>query len=604
LPGARLDDAAASRCTDAPEKLQWRVRTPLRPLSPPASRANDMASIHDEHPGSHTHPPATALSSECEGLARRCDELERVLAAARIGFCRLETQTLTPSANAPFKAEFGWPPDAEFTWEQLQERIHREDRERLRSAVAAAIESGADLALTVRAQWPDGSIQSVALQGRALRNDSGAPDRLLITSRNASVENVAIQEERREQAVALDHERRLREEAEAANRSKDEFLSVISHELRSPLNAILGWNRILLLKRRDDPEVAGIAPRIEQSAKSQLKIVSDLLDLGRIGTGKLRIEPRPLRLAPLVIAAVDLVRPAAAKKEIEVVTELSAELGQTRADPDRLQQVVANLLSNAIKFTPSGGRVRVAVSGSAGYNQITVSDTGQGMAPELLPHIFDRFKQGDSSSTRNTGGLGLGLTLVREIVSLHGGTVGASSDGLGCGATFTVRLPSAQRWAGANGGNGSSPGDTQAGGAPAPTLGGLSILVVDDEVDARTIVAETLRLAGAEVTLSDSAARAYQHLQAAGAHFDIVVTDVGMPDEDGYSLVRKLRALENGRRTLAIAVTGYVSKSDVQAAMDAGFDLHIAKPVDFDTFVPLVLRLAAAARVKGIGPLV
>jgi CheY-like chemotaxis protein len=193
---------------------------------------------------------------------------------------------------------------------------------------------------------------------------------------------------------------------------------------------------------------------------------------------------------------------------------------------------------------------------------------------------------------------------VREIVSLHGGTVGASSDGLGCGATFTVRLPSAQRWAGANGGNGSSPGDTQAGGAPAPTLGGLSILVVDDEVDARTIVAETLRLAGAEVTLSDSAARAYQHLQAAGAHFDIVVTDVGMPDEDGYSLVRKLRALENGRRTLAIAVTGYVSKSDVQAAMDAGFDLHIAKPVDFDTFVPLVLRLAAAARVKGIGPLV
>jgi signal transduction histidine kinase/CheY-like chemotaxis protein len=604
LPGARLDDAAASRCTDAPEKLQWRVRTPLRPLSPPASRANDMASIHDEHPGSHTHPPATALSSECEGLARRCDELERVLAAARIGFCRLETQTLTPSANAPFKAEFGWPPDAEFTWEQLQERIHREDRERLRSAVAAAIESGADLALTVRAQWPDGSIQSVALQGRALRNDSGAPDRLLITSRNASVENVAIHEERREQAVALDHERRLREEAEAANRSKDEFLSVISHELRSPLNAILGWNRILLLKRRDDPEVAGIAPRIEQSAKSQLKIVSDLLDLGRIGTGKLRIEPRPLRLAPLVIAAVDLVRPAAAKKEIEVVTELSAELGQTRADPDRLQQVVANLLSNAIKFTPSGGRVRVAVSGSAGYNQITVSDTGQGMAPELLPHIFDRFKQGDSSSTRNTGGLGLGLTLVREIVSLHGGTVGASSDGLGCGATFTVRLPSAQRWAGANGGNGSSPGDTQAGGAPAPTLGGLSILVVDDEVDARTIVAETLRLAGAEVTLSDSAARAYQHLQAAGAHFDIVVTDVGMPDEDGYSLVRKLRALENGRRTLAIAVTGYVSKSDVQAAMDAGFDLHIAKPVDFDTFVPLVLRLAAAARVKGIGPLV
>src|SRR6185312_7163808 len=200
-------------CTDAPEKLQRHVRTPLPPLSPPASRANDMASIHDEHPGSHPHRPAAAPGSECEGLARRCDELELVLAAARVGFCRLETQTLTPSANAPFKAEFGWPPDAQFTWEQLQGRVHREDREQLRAAVAAAIDSGADLALTVRAEWPDGSTQSVALRGRA---------------------------------VALDHERRLRQEAEAANRAKDEFLSVVSHELRSPLNAILGWNRILL----------------------------------------------------------------------------------------------------------------------------------------------------------------------------------------------------------------------------------------------------------------------------------------------------------------------------------------------------------------------
>jgi len=561
-----------------------------------------MASIHDEHPGSHPHGPPTAPGSDCQGLSRRCDELELVLAAARVGFCRLDTQTLTPSANAPFKAEFGWAPDAQFTWEQLQQRIHREDREQLRAAVAAAIESGADLALTVRAQWPDGPTQSVALRGRALRSDSGTPDRLLITSRNASAENLATQQERREQAAALDHERRLRQEAEAANRAKDEFLSVISHELRSPLNAILGWNRILLLKRRDDPEVAGIAPRIEQSAKSQLKIVGDLLDLGRIGTGKLRIEPRPLRLAPLVLAAVDLARPAAAKKGIEIVTELAPELGQTRADPDRMQQVVGNLLSNAIKFTPSGGRIGVAVTACPAYNQITVSDTGQGMASELLPHIFDRFRQGDSSSTRNTGGLGLGLTLVREIVSLHGGTVAASSDGLGRGATFTVRLPAAHRWAGTNGGNGSSRGETLSGGGPMPTLGGLSILVVDDELDARTIVAETLRLAGAAVTVSDSAARAYQHLQAAGAHFDIVVTDIGMPDEDGYSLVRKLRTLQNGRDTLAIAVTGYVSKSDVEAAMDAGFDLHIAKPVDFDTFVPLVLRLAAGAKRKSLGP--
>ena len=551
-----------------------------------------MASIHDEHPGSHTRRPPEALSSEREALATHRDELERVLAAARVGYCRLDTQTLAASADAQFKAEFGWPPDAEFTWDQLQERLHCGDRERLRAAVAVAIENGVQVALTVRALWPDGSCQSVALQGCALRSDSGVADRLLITSRNATAESVAAEEERREHTAALDHERRLRCKSEAANRAKDEFLSVISHELRSPLNAILGWNRILLLKRRDDEEVASIAPRIEQSAKAQLKIVSDLLDLGRIGTGKLKIEPRPLRLAQLVMAAVDLTRPAAAKKGVELLTELATEPGQTRADPDRLQQVVVNLLSNAIKFTPRGGRIRVGLSAARGCFEITVSDTGQGVAPELLPHVFDRFRQGDSSSTRNTGGLGLGLTLVSEIVSLHGGTVVASSEGVGRGATFTVRLPMAQSSSGAT--DGSAPGNSRDGGSPA--LGGLSILVVDDELDARTIVAETLRLAGAQVTVSDSAARAYQHLQSANAHFDVVVTDIGMPDEDGYSLVRKLRTLQNGRQTLAIAVTGYVSRSDVAAAMDAGFDMHIAKPVDFDTFVPLVQRLAANAK--------
>ncbi len=339
-----------------------------------------------------------------------------------------------------------------------------------------------------------------------------------------------------------------------------------------------------------------IAPRIEQSAKAQLKIVSDLLDLGRIGTGKLRIESRPLRLAALVAEAVDLARPAAARKGIEIVTELDAEIGPTRADPDRLQQVVGNLLSNAIKFTPSGGKVRVGLAVKEGCIELDVLDTGQGIAPELLPHVFDRFRQGDTPSTRNAGGLGLGLTLVREIVSLHGGTVSACSQGKGYGATFTVRLPPAQRWAGANGGNASTVAKRVCGNGSNPSLGGLSILVVDDEADARTLVAETLRLEGADVTVTDSAARAFQHLQAAGAHFDIVVTDIGMPDEDGYSLVRKLRALQKGRQTLAIAVTGYVSKSDVAAAMDAGFDLHIAKPVDFDTFVPMVRRLAAGAK--------
>ena len=554
-----------------------------------------MTSIHDEDPGSPTRSRDDAPRSEA-ARAARSDELELVVAAARVGFCRLELHTLALSANAQFKAEFGWPPDADFDWEQLQERVHREDRERLRAAVSATLERGSELAETVRAEWPDGSSQSVALRGRALRTETGAPDRLIITSRNVSAESIAAASERREHAEAVEHERRIRREAEAANRARNEFLSVISHELRSPLNAILGWNRILFVKRADDPEVAAITPRIEQSAKAQLKIVSDLLDLGRIGTGKLRIEPRPLRLRELVEGAVDQARPSAAKKGVAIVTELCRELGHTRADPDRLRQVVANLLSNALKFTPAGGTVTVSLRGVNDQFELVVADSGQGIAPELLPHVFDRFRQADSSSTRHTGGLGLGLTLVREIVTLHGGGVAASSDGLGHGARFTVRLPAAQRWAGASSGNGADASARGSRGMHNPSLRGLSILVVDDELDARTIVAETLRLEGAVVTVTDSAACAYQHLQAAGAHFDIVVTDIGMPEEDGYSLVRKLRAMQNGRRTLAIAVTGYVSKTDVEAAMNAGFDLHIAKPVDFDALVPMVRRLATGAK--------
>ena len=530
-----------------------------------------------------------------EGAAResRREDLELAIAAGRVGFCRIDPRTLDISANAYFKAEFGFPPDAHLSWEELQQRVHGEDRERLSAALGSALarQDSTELALTLRAVWPDGTEQSLALRGRCMHDASGAPERLFVTSRNISAETLTAAETLRVQKEALDHERRLREAAESANHSKDEFLSVISHELRSPLNAILGWIRILSLKRGDDPEVAAIAPRVEHSAKAQLKIVNDLLDLGRLGTGKLRIEPRPLRLAKVIAGAVDLARPAAARKGIELLADLAAEPGQTRADPDRLQQVVANLLSNAIKFTPFGGRIEVVLRAAAGFNELTICDTGQGIAPELLPHVFDRFRQGDSSSTRHAGGLGLGLTLVREIVTLHGGSVCAYSAGVGTGARFTVRLPTAPAWSRGN-------GEEVSGGVRAAprtsSLQGLCILVVDDELDARMIVAETLRLEGADVTVTDSAGSAFQHLQAADAHFDIVVTDIGMPDEDGYSLVRKLRALKSGRQPLAIAVTGYVSKSDVDAAMDAGFDLHIAKPVDFDNFVPLVRRLAGA----------
>ncbi|MDE2263226.1 MAG: response regulator [Gammaproteobacteria bacterium] len=545
-----------------------------------------MTSIHDDDPGSRPDaacapaPAARPLPAEWERLARRKDELETVLAAGQIGYCRLHAGAGALEANSQFKAEWGWPPDEMLAWDAVESRIHADDRERFSAAVREALSGASPLDLTVRvrpAPERPGGTRWLALRGCILRPGADPESaHLVITSRNVTSE---------------------REAAEAAYRSKDEFLSVISHELRSPLNAMLGWNRILALKCGNDPEVAAITPRIEQSAKAQLKMVNDLLDLGRVNTGKLKVETRPIQLARIARLAIDAARPAAAAKGIEIATAFVPGAGELRGDPDRLHQVIGNLLSNAVKFTGSGGRITVGVRENGAFTELTVEDTGQGIAPELLPHIFDRFRQGHDTSTRQTSGLGLGLTLVREIVALHGGSVAAHSGGRGAGAMFSVRLPramarslaSAEAAAPADGMKRELPQQRQ-------TLEGLSILVVDDELEARTLVAQMLRLEGASVTVTDSAPSALRQLDAQGAHFDIVVTDIGMPVEDGYSLVRKLRSTQVGRRMLAIAVTGYASRSDVAAAMDAGFDLHVPKPVDFDTFVPLVRRLAVSRR--------
>ena len=561
-----------------------------------------MTSIHDDDPGSRSDcappplPPACALPSEWERLARRKDELETVLAAGRIGYCQLCAAGFAVVANSQFKAEWGWAPDEALSWDAVEARVDSEDRGRFSNAVHQALAGAFPLDLTVRVRpaQEQGGTRWLALRGCLVRrgDDAGSAD-LVITSHDVTNEQRASEAALRERANLLERERQLRAAAEAANCSKDEFLSVISHELRSPLNAILGWNRILALKCSKDPEVAAITPRIEQSAKTQLKMVNDLLDLARVSTGKLKMESRPTDLARVVRMAIDVARPAAAVKGIEIVTRLAPGAGALHADPDRLQQVVGNLVSNAVKFTGPGGRITVGLREDGEYTELTVEDTGQGIAPELLPYIFDRFRQGDNSSTRQASGLGLGLTLVREIVALHRGSVSAYSAGPGAGATFSVRLPTVRSVASPAGG---LDGATEELPERRQTLEGLSILVVDDELEARTVVAQMLQLEGAAVTITDSAPSALRQLQARGAHFDIVVTDIGMPVEDGYSLVRKLRSSQAGKRMLAIAVTGYASRSDIAAAMDAGFDLHVPKPVDFDTFVPLVRRLAVWRR--------
>ncbi len=468
----------------------------------------------------------------------------------------------------------------------LLARVHADDRAALeremRSCVAERRNGEAEFRLVGMAdvRWIDARMGVV-------RDPEGEVTSLIGIAEDITARKLA----RSEHDALLRRERELREAAERANRSKDEFLSMFSHELRSPLNAILGWNSILAVKRAGDAEITAMTARIERSAKAQLKMVNDLLDLGRISTGKLKIEPRPIRLASVVATALDATRPAAAAKDIELASASAAAESQVYGDPDRLQQVVWNLLANAVKFTDPGGRIEVKVRAVAGAVELSVADTGHGIPPELLPHVFDRFRQGDSSTTRHTSGLGLGLALVHEIVALHGGSVSAASAGPGFGATFIVHLPALRARQAAAAEDAAQPRDL-----PYRPLEGLSILVVDDELDARTVVAETLRLEGARVTVSESAAEALRRLGCGDPRYDVVVTDIGMPAEDGYSLMRKIRLAPFGERVIAIALSGYASQRDREAAMRAGFDVHVAKPVDFDRFVALIARMTRGAR--------
>jgi PAS domain S-box-containing protein len=379
---------------------------------------------------------------------------------------------------------------------------------------------------------------------------------------------------------ALQSERLARKEAEEANRAKDEFLAVISHELRTPLTPILTWSRLLRSGKLDNAATERALEAIDRSTRSQAQLIEDLLDVSRITSGKLRLDVRPIELPPVVEAAVESVRPGAEAKGIRFEIVLDRNAGVVSGDPERLQQVVWNLLSNAVKFTPRGGRIQVRLQRVDSHVEIAVSDTGQGINPQFLPHVFERFRQADSSSTRAHGGLGLGLAIVRHLVELHGGRVRAESPGEGKGATFVVELPLAilhqpltpDRI---------HPGAGQ--GVPfvsKPTLGGVRILLVDDEPDTVETLRVVLEQAGAEVRTATSAGDALATLEA--WHADVLVCDIGMPEEDGYALIHKVRALapERGGYIPAVALTAYARVEDRLKVLSSGFQMHVPKPVE------------------------
>jgi signal transduction histidine kinase len=381
-------------------------------------------------------------------------------------------------------------------------------------------------------------------------------------------------------AELYEAEQRARAAAEEANHSKDAFLAMVTHELRSPLNAILGWTRVLRTKKLEAEAQQHALETIEASARTQAHLIEDLLDTARIASGKMRIESKPVDLIEVIHAALEVVRPAAEARHIELVSTADAHDHLITGDPDRLQQIIWNLLSNAIKFTPEGGRVEIRLERADPYARITVTDTGRGIAPEFLPHVFERFsQQAGSGGNSRRGGLGLGLSLTKQLVELHGGTIAATSPGLQQGATFTVKLPlRAVR--------------PKAKSPKSRVLADVRVLVVDDDNDARELVRLALTHHGAAVTPTASAAEALAIL-GKEERFDVLVSDIGMPEINGYDLMRQVRASPRAEiaRLPAVALTAFGRSTDRIRALAAGFQMHVPKPVEPEELILVIATL-------------
>jgi len=398
-------------------------------------------------------------------------------------------------------------------------------------------------------------------------------------------ERVIAERELRNQIAASEQARRL---AEEASRLKDEFLATLSHEIRTPLNAVIGWTRML----RTQPSVRSRAHAlevIERNATSQMRLVEDLLDMARIISGKLRLKVDAISFAEVAKAAVDVVAPGAAAKQVTMQVAVEEGLPLVSGDSERLQQVVWNLMANAVKFTDTGGVIRLEMARVGPNVRLSVHDTGQGIAREFLPFVFDRFRQADASASRRHGGLGLGLALVRQIVELHGGAVGVDSPGVAQGSTFWVTLP-------ATSGVG-APDRPAAASAEPVTLQGVRILIVDDDTDARELLVAMMEEFGARVRAVGSADAALRILNGNGDGFspDVLVSDIGMPGTDGFALVRELRNLPSDkiRKLPAIAVTAYANPEDRVKALVAGYQHHLPKPVDADQLAAAIAQLLA-----------
>jgi PAS domain S-box-containing protein len=418
----------------------------------------------------------------------------------------------------------------------------------------------------------------------ALKNRHGK----LIYYEGAVADITASKEAEIQRIELLKREKKARKEAETANRIKDEFLATLSHELRTPLNAILGWMQLLRTGKMSEPQTSKALETIERNAKAQNQLIEDLLDVSRIIRGTMKLQFKPVNLSKVIMASLDTVRPAAEAKEIKIQSQFDVNWIEVNGDENRLQQIFWNLLINAVKFTPAKGTIIIRSSLEENTVVIEIADTGQGIAPDVLPYIFDRFRQAETkSSTRTKGGLGLGLAIARHLLEIHGGEIAAYSDGLGLGATFKVQLPFIEL-------NNHSQQPAFLSCQNLPSLKGITILLVEDEPDAREMVTLILEQYDAEVIIAESVSQAIEAYQKKQP--DILISDISMPSKDGYDLIRQIRYSQDGNFLPAIALTAHAREEDRQKALEAGFDLHLSKPIDTSDLIDSLFKLARRIR--------
>ncbi|MFL9451759.1 MULTISPECIES: PAS domain-containing hybrid sensor histidine kinase/response regulator [Nostocales] len=515
----------------------------------------------------------TARKSVEQQLYQSQAHLAMAQRVAQVGSWEFDIETQKVSWSEITFLHWGIDPErGEPTYLELLERVYPEDREILQKSVERAIVEGVAYAFDMRIFLNDGSIRYLDSRGEPIFNEKGQAIKLIGTSLDIT--------ERKQTELAL---QQAKEAAETASQLKDEFLTILSHELRSPLNPILAWSQVLRSRKLNEATTERALETIERNAKLQTQLIDDLLDMSRILQGKLNLNIKPVNLVFIIKNTVELIRQLAEAKGIQIQTVLDLKTCQIEGDSTRLQQIIWNLLSNAIKFTPEGGQVTVNLEYLDSYAQIQVRDTGQGISPEFLPHVFERFRQESTSTTRKYSGLGLGLSIVRHLTKLHGGSVQAESPGLGLGATFTVELPLIV--------TDSKETAKEEQIKTQMNFNGLRVLIVDDEVDLRELIAELLEDLGATVTVASSAPEALRVFEQQTP--DLLLSDIGMPEMDGYMLIRQIRLLpsERGGKIPAIALTAYAEDCNREKAIAAGFQMHIAKPVELRVLLEAIATL-------------